>query len=150
MWRAGQSSETAFTLLEVLIVLMILSLVATAGTVAVPNTRERIRLAQADAWLDNMLADLRRQARRQGRSHWVEFDGKTSRYRRMDAAWRPLPSGVTWSFEPHERTNGAKPVVFFLPDGTGSGALIHMSAGASSSARRVEWITGMSHYARFK
>lgn len=134
-------------MLEVLVVLAILSLAGMAAALGLPNARDRAKLAQAGAWLENMLADLRGQARREGRMHWVEFDVSTGRYHLQDTAWRALPSGATWALT-HGRQADASPLITFLPDGTGSGAEISIRVGAYSSIRRVEWLTGSIRHAQ--
>ncbi len=130
-------------MLEVLVVLVILSLVGTVTALGLPNARDRVRLTQVGAWLDSMLADLRGQARREGRMRWVEFDMEARRYRVSDAAWRALPPDVALSFEHRRPATGSTPVIAFLPDGTGSEVVITMQAGAYSSVRHIGWLTGL-------
>jgi len=148
MWRAGQSTESAFTLLEVLIVLTVLSLVGTAMALGLPNVRDRIRVVQAAAWLDSMLADLRGQARRESRSTWIDFDATAGRYRLREGEWRALPPGVTWAVETGRDSIAEARTVVFLPDGTGSGMTMTIRAGAYSSVHQVEWLTGAIQHAR--
>lgn len=147
MWRAGPNTESAFTLLEMLVVLTILSLIGTATAIGLPSARDRIRFAQAGAWLDNMLTNLRGQARRESRMTWVEFDPDAGRYRLAHAEWRALPPGVTWVVKSDRLPIVAYPTVTFLPDGTGPGAAITIRAGGYSSVHRVEWLTGLIRHA---
>lgn len=142
MWRVGQSRVAAFTVLEVLLVLTILSLVGTVVAFSVPSIRDRSRLTQTETWLENLLADVRGSARRQGRTLWLEFDTMTNRYRHPITGWRALPAGTTWSFEPTTQGHNDKLILAFLPDGSGSEALIKITSGPYTSILRVEQLSG--------
>lgn len=148
MWRAGRNTEAAFTLLEALVVLTVLSLVATAAALELPNARDRIRLAQARGWLESTLAHCGRQALREGRTISVEFDPAAGRYRVSGDDWRALPRGVVWTVEAAGQPEFSNPNLVFLSDGTGSGATIVMRAGSYSSVHRIAWLTGTIRDAR--
>jgi hypothetical protein len=45
---------------------------------------------------------------------------------------------VSWSVETADRASA----LIFLPDGTGSGAIVTMRAGRFSTTRRVDWLSG--------
>lgn len=147
MWRAGQNTESAFTLLEVLVVLTVLSVAGTAAALGLPSVRDRIRFVQADAWLDSTLTNLRGQARREGRMTWVDFDPAGGRYRLPEGGWRTLPLGITWGVESGHGSIAAARTVTFLPDGTGSGATFTIRIGVYSSIHRVDWLTGSIRHA---
>lgn len=147
MWRTGTSAEAAFTLLEVLIVVMILSLVGTAAALILPNASDRARLNRAETWLDSALAEARGRARREGRAYAIEFDLSGRRYRRTGAAWQALPSGVAWAVEGGRRTTDGTTLLTFLSDGTGSGAVFSMRAGSVGATRRIDRLTGTIRYA---
>jgi prepilin-type N-terminal cleavage/methylation domain-containing protein len=148
MWQAGTNSKAGFALLEVLVALVILSLVGTAAALGLPGARHRTKLAQTEAWLETVLADLRGRARREGRTLTAEFDLMTGRYRVSDTGWRELPSGVAWSINETGQTGTSAPKVTFLPDGTASGAVVAFRVGAYSSSRRLGPMTGsISHAA---
>lgn len=122
--------------------LTILSLISTSLAFRLPNVRDRVSLAQADAWLETTLIKVRGQARHDGRARSVEFDWATKRYRLSDAVWRALPSGVEWTLGSGQQATGARSIVTFLPDGSGPGATLVMRAGSLSSTYRVNWLTG--------
>jgi general secretion pathway protein H len=142
MWRAGANSESGLTLLEVLVVMAILSLVGTAAALWLPGARDRARLVQAGIWLDGLLTDLRGQARREGRIRSVVFDLGAGRYRVSGGAWRDLPAGMVLSLEEAGHKGRPASTITFLPDGTGSAAVIALRAGSSASMRRIDLLTG--------
>lgn len=147
MWRAGRTTESGFTLLEVLIVLTVLSLAGTATVLGVGNARDRIMFVRAGAWLDSTLSSLRGQARREGRMTWVDFDLAARRYRLPEGQWLGLPSGVTWEMTPEPDPSADIRTVAFLPDGTASGAALTIRAGGYASVHRVDWLTGSIRHA---
>lgn len=148
MWRAGRNSEPAFTLLEALVVLVVLSLVGTAVALNLSSARERIRYTQAGSWLESAVSHWREQARREGRTIFVEFDPAAGRYRISGDEWRVLPPGVTWTIETAGQPGARNARLVFLPDGTGPGATITIRTGTYSSLYQIEQLTGTLRHAR--
>jgi prepilin-type N-terminal cleavage/methylation domain-containing protein len=144
--RIRQRDNSAFTILEMLVVLMIISLVATGANFRISNAFDRIALARAETWLDSTLVELRRDSRREGRPRTVLIDPRTGRYRISDAEWRSLPPDVAWSFEDVSGQAALTPSVTFLPDGSTSGATILVHAGALAAMRRVDQLSGTIHH----
>lgn len=148
MWQAGRNTESAFTLLEVLIVLTILSLVGMAAALGSPHVRDRTKLVQAGAWLESTLINLRSQARREGRMTWANFHLAEGRYRLSDGGWHALPLDITWGIEAGHGPLATVQTVTFLPDGSGSGATFTIRMGVYSSVYQVDWLTGAIRHAR--
>lgn len=142
MWRTGQKIESAFTLLEVLVVLVILSLVGTAAALGLPNVRDRSKVMEASVWLNSTIVNLRTRARHEGRMTWLELSPVAGSYRLQQEGWRRLPAGVTWEVEIERYSDEVTGVVVFLPDGTGSGAAFTIRSGDYSAVHRIERFTG--------
>lgn len=144
MSQAGSTGNAGFTLLEILVVLVILSLASTTLGLGIPSARERTQLASAGAQLDATLLEARSQARREGAIRTVVFDLSARRYRIGEKGdWHVLPNGVEMSVV-SARELGAltTAAVAFLPDGTSSGADITLAVAGLTTSRRVEWLTG--------
>jgi general secretion pathway protein H len=144
MSRTGRVAEGGFTLLEVLIVVVVLSLAASVVGFALPDVQTRVRLSETGAKVESLLLAARAEARRASAIRWVVFDLDARRYH-VDGSdqWNDLPLGLELSVtSARELGSPRQPVIAFLPDGTSSGGVITLRGSGGVVTRRVEWLTG--------
>jgi len=139
-----RSADSAFTLLEVLVVLVILALAGTIVGLSAPNAQLRVKLAEAETILDATLAQARTEARRTGEPRFVIFDLDRQRISQQGLIkWANFPPGVELSVTTaRELGSPRQPVIAYLPDGTSSGGEIIIEVETARRIRRIEWLTG--------
>jgi len=138
------NNNLGFTLLEALIVVLILSLAAMIGGLAISQTTDRAAVAKAEAQIIGAIASARSEARRSGSRRSVVFDLDERRFQIEGAQiWQTLPKGVELSItSARELGTSRHPAIAFLGDGTNSGADITLLGSGYARRLRVEWLTG--------
>jgi general secretion pathway protein H len=123
-----------FTLIETIVVLVILglALTITAGFIARPNTTLKLTAATARVTGALRLARSRAIAESRSVSFAVAPDGHG--FRLDNRAVTLDPSIVMAMPEPR--------VIFFEPDGSASGGLLHVSMRGQERVIRIDWLTG--------
>lgn len=150
MSEAG-AGDAGFTLAEMLVVLAILALAATAAAFGFANNRPARVLATVT---DQLVADLQRtriDAMRLGRMRHLAFDAGQRRWQREGAPPVPLPDGVgldlTTAGEARLGGGGTgedsgAPTIAFLPDGRSTGGRVALRLGVGERRVEVNWLTG--------
>lgn len=146
MWTSPTEREAGFTLLELLAVLVIVTLSATAvmslGRSSLESARVRSFVIEAEA----MLRDARTVAIESQSETAVLIDAK-GRKLSFPAAGRVLdvPLGVTMTGKVAESNDGQMAGVTFLPSGGSSGGVLSFAFRGRSYALRINWLTGRAN-----
>jgi general secretion pathway protein H len=133
-------SKAGFTLIEMLVVLAIIALAATALPMlgaGLPGVRLR---AEADR-IASVLRDLRDAAIRQDATTAFLIDPVTRSYTATGTPPRGLPASVT---RIGMQDGGGRSIQFFA-DGTSTGGTVILSGIRRSAAIHVDWLTGAVH-----
>jgi general secretion pathway protein H len=149
--QASHTSYSAgFTLFEMLVVLMLMALTATASTLAMGNKPGHQPLLPVVARVAADLRAARNDAMQRSRIIEVRFDGQARSYI-IDgaAAARQLPGNIVFAFSTMNdglRADYANRLLFF-PDGSSTGGQLSLSSGPSVVGQRavvlsVDWLTG--------
>jgi len=141
----GYKCKHGFTLLELLVVLIIVSLLVTLVpplfSGAVPGAK--LKAAARDLAVTLRLA--RNQSITRDVETQVHLNLESPGFAIGQQAQQPLPSGVELKVEPVSGQNEAETtrhVVRFYSDGSSSGTLITMSRGKRRYDLHVSWLTG--------
>ncbi|WP_019996591.1 GspH/FimT family pseudopilin [Aureimonas ureilytica] len=144
----AEAGDAGFTLAEMLVVLALLALAATAAASSFANNRPAGVLSTVT---DQLVADLQRtriDAMRLGRMRHLAFDAGERRWQREGAAPVPLPDGVgldlTTAGEARLGGGGdsGAPTIAFLPDGRSTGGRVSLRLGGGERRVEVNWLTG--------
>ncbi|WP_428487839.1 GspH/FimT family pseudopilin [Rhodopila sp.] len=128
--RGGRTSQTGFTLLEMIVVIIILGLVA--GLVLVRQPWHSAGL-NADATVRALTSALRL-----ARSRAIAQDRDVSVA--TNSQFFTLDSGPPWVLPSGEALSASQ--VIFMPDGGSSGTTIVLAAGPRRIAIAVNWLNG--------
>jgi general secretion pathway protein H len=132
--------ERGFTLLEVIVVLLILSLGAAVSAPAIGRSLDSIRLRAEIAGFSAMIRHAREQAITSRRPHTVVVETGGHEIRVVDGEHvrrvRPLPSAWTIDTTPRGL------VLRFEPQGSSSGGEYHIVAGTIGYRVTVDPLTG--------
>ena len=136
-------AEAGFTLLELLVVLVIVALAATAvmsiGRSSLESARVRSFLIEAEA----MFRDARTTAISTHAQTAVMIDSKARRLSMSDGSrMLELPKGVTLDAKVAVPKEGGLPSVRFFPSGASSGGQLTFNFRGRNYALRINWLTG--------
>lgn len=137
-----------FSLLEMLIVLVIVSLAALTMGSALPSLRERRLFTETIAKIDAALVQNRTMAIKRSSNSYVTFDFERRGWQSTaHPEWQFWPESIEISMiSAKELGSTSNSAIMFLPDGTTSGAEIKFhSAFAPTAKRRLHWLTGAVH-----
>ena len=146
----AEARDAGFTLAEMLVVLALLALAATAAASSFADNRPARVLSTVT---DQLVADLQRtriDAMRLGRMRHLAFDAGQRRWQREGAAPVPLPDGVGLDLTTagEARLGGGAgeesgaPTIAFLPDGRSTGGRVSLRLGGGERRVEVNWLTG--------
>ena len=133
-------SSAGFSLIEMLVVLAIIALAATALPMlgaGLPGVRLR---AEADR-IASVLRDLRDAAIRRDATTQLTIDPAARTYTATGTAPRGLPASVTRI----EMQNPGGCCIRFFADGTSTGGTVVLRGIRRSAVIRVDWLTGAVH-----
>lgn len=135
--------EAGFTLVELLVVLAIVALITTLYVAPLSQAQvDRADMDRATRVLVADLRELRQHAINDGFPALVTFETGSNAYiRSTEPSVRHLPRQATLRFTPAGLDTEINRI-FFFPDGTSSGGVIHMSAGAREYQVSVSWPFG--------
>jgi general secretion pathway protein H len=133
--RAG---ERGFTLLEVIVVLLILSLGAAVSAPAIGRSLDSIRLRAEIAGFSAMIRHARERAITSRRTHTVVVGNGELRVVDGEDVRRARPLPAAWTID----TTPPKLVLRFEPQGSSSGGEYHIVAGTISYRVSVDPLTG--------
>ena len=142
MSQAPTGSEAGFSLLEVLIALIILSLMGAASTYAVSMWQQRTELLAATTHFDEAVSSAATEAIRTGLPHSIRFRaGAFEADGADDAHLYRLSAAVKYAVESAlELRQENDPVIVFFADGTNSGGTVTFSIGNQSESRTIGWM----------
>lgn len=147
---APVSPAAGFSLIEMLVVLLIVSVVAGIAAVSVQRVRNGKASTVYARDLSESMTVLRYRAMNTGRIQTSEIDIDQKTFTdSASGATIVIPKGWTLSVTIGRQSAEAKstPKITFLPDGTSSGADITLSEpGGDVAYVRVNWLTGLSEY----
>ncbi|WP_045835004.1 GspH/FimT family pseudopilin [Hyphomicrobium sp. 99] len=141
--------EGGFTLLELLVVLVILAL---AGAVAIPKTRNESSAMTLRSVATGLAAELRAaraDAIRTGTNQSVTIDAEHRKYwTGENGRVHYVPAGIEISASIGK--SGSMPLarVSFEPDGSSAGGNIFLKAGNKKADVMVDWMTGATQVER--
>jgi general secretion pathway protein H len=142
--RRPRFGDEGFTLIEVLVVLVVLSLTAALLVGRGPARSPALDLRAAAGQVAQGLRLARSQAIAQNRTVGFALDVASGGYRVGDGPPRALPTGLSLSMTAIAGNTAAGRVgaINFLPDGSSSGGRVGLSAGARRVWVGVDWLTG--------
>jgi general secretion pathway protein H len=150
--RAGSASsvprsrraQRAFTLLEMLAVILLIGIAAAAVSVSVSQGLASARVRAASVELAAALRATRAQAIVQGKQQTFDLDLRDASYRAAGGKQVALPKGMRLSItsaredQPDRHTGRIR----FFPDGSSTGGHIVLQRGARHWRVNVAWLTG--------
>ena len=136
-------AQAGFTLLELLVVLVIMALAATAvmsvGRSSLESARVRSFMVETEA----MFRDARTAAIETGAQTAVMIDAKGRRLSLADGGRvLDIPRGVSLDAKVAVPKDGGLPSIRFFPSGGSSGGQLTFNFRGRSYALRVNWLTG--------
>ena len=144
--RIGDQRRTnaGFTLLELLVVMVILTIVATVTAVKFSGGIDNARLRAETRQMIALLRAARIEAMVSSTVTGIDGDPHDSAFLSFPAEQRyQLPEGVAIDIASQSTTTGAtQRAIRFYPDGSSSGGDIQLSSAAGSFAIAVGWLTG--------
>ena len=138
---------TGFTLIELMVVIFLLTLVATVSVTRFSEPSESTLVKAETRKVVSHLRSARSQAVRQNRVLQVQALDDNTGYRVLpDQETIELPELVSLSLLPGSGkalalANG-RPSIQFYPDGSSSGELITLSGGHHAFHLQLDWLTG--------
>ena len=136
-------AQAGFTLLELMVVLVILALSATAvvsvGRASLESARVRSFLVEAEA----MFRDARTAAIETQAQTAVVIDSKARRLSFAEGGRTlDLPRGVSLDARVAAAEGGGPPMVRFFPSGGSTGGTLSFTFRGQSYGLRINWLTG--------
>ncbi|KGI78562.1 GspH/FimT family pseudopilin [Oleiagrimonas soli] len=140
----GRAGASGFTLLEMLVVIILISIAATVVAISVTRglTSARIRSASAD--LAAALRYTRAQAIVHGKQETLSVDVAQHTYQAPGRPMVQLPGGMALALTSavEDRVNAHTGNIRFFPDGSSTGGRITLSHGQREWHINVAWLTG--------
>lgn len=146
MWRLHKTiDERGFTLFELLVVIALIALVSTVGSVWLPDILDRIVLARAEYQVERELSRVAFYARRTGQDQRVQLDTRGDQVvlktadshvnldRSIKASW--IAAAEAGSSE------DSASIVYFGTGGA-SGGRLELSRGKAQTTIVIDWLTG--------
>lgn len=138
-------AQAGFTLLELLVVLVILALSATAvmsvGQSSLESARARSFMVEAEA----LFRDARTQAIETHSQTAVTIDVKGRRLSLEGGRSLAMPKGVSLDAKVAVPKGGSLPAVRFYPSGASTGGELAFSFRGRSYGLRINWLTGRAN-----
>lgn len=137
-------ANAGFTLLELLVVMVILTVVATVTAVRFSGGIDQARLRAESRQLVALLRAARTEAMVSSTVTGIDSDTHDTSYLSYPAQQRiELPEGIAIDIASQAVSSGAaQNAIRFYPDGSSSGGDIQLSSPAGSFAITVGWLTG--------
>lgn len=137
-------ANAGFTLLELLVVMVILTVVATVTAVRFSGGIDQARLRAESRQLVALLRAARTEAMVSSTVTGIDSDTHDTSYLSYPALQRiELPEGIAIDIASQAVSSGAaQNAIRFYPDGSSSGGDIQLSSPAGSFAITVGWLTG--------
>ena len=136
--------QTAFTLLEMLVVIVLVGIAATAVAISVTRGLESARIRAASTNLAAALRYTRAQAIVHGTSETLVVDVSARTYQAPGRDKVRLPSGVDVALTSAvaDRVDDHRGRIRFFPDGSSTGGRVTLSHGQREWHVNVAWLTG--------
>lgn len=133
-----------FTLLEMLAVILLIGIAATAVSISVTQGLASARINAASSELAGALRATRAQAIVKGAQQNFDVDTRSHTYRNVKQQEVALPKGIRLSItsarddQPNDHTGRIR----FFPDGSSTGGRITLTSGKRVWHVNVSWLTG--------
>lgn len=139
--------QSGFTLVEMLVVMALLALAATAGSFLVLDSGDRIKVGRAADRVEQVLLLLGDQAARSGEDRAAAFTGHLLS---SSSGIVELPADVTlrWTTAIEAAGGSESPAIVFFGTGGASGGTLEMTKGRASAVIEVGWLDAKIHRAR--
>lgn len=143
------TSNAGFTLLELLVVLAIVSLLATSLPGRLTQGVDPVRVETAARMIAIDLAKARSVAMGSGRQVLFTVDTEAASYRAGVEPAVQLPPGSRLALltAAQEQRDGARGAIRFYPDGGATGGQITLSRNGMERKITVDWLSGHVSYA---
>jgi general secretion pathway protein H len=138
------SRANGFTLLEMLAVILLIGIAATAVSISVTQGLASARVRAASSELAGALRAVRAQAIVRGQDQHFDVDTQANSYRNVKQQEVLLPKGMHVSItsakedQPNDHTGRIR----FFPDGSSTGGRITLQSGKREWHVNVSWLTG--------
>nr|WP_267897528.1 GspH/FimT family pseudopilin [Dyella psychrodurans] len=134
----------AFTLLEMLAVIILIGIAAAAVSISVARGLASARINAAAGELAAALRATRTQAIMHGQQRIFQVDTREETYRGADRRDVRLPKGLELSVTSatSDQTGGDVARIRFFPDGSSTGGRITLRSGRREWHVNVSWLTG--------
>lgn len=139
------SAEAGFTLLELLVVLALASLMASAAILWVPGMGDRMAVAKTADKIERLLSGAEMAAVRSGSDRQVTLDMQSNRYLLVatDKTLEIDPSVIVrWVSAAEAGSGSLRGAIAFFGTGGSSGGRIEVRRGSFLVAVEVDWLTG--------
>jgi general secretion pathway protein H len=140
-----KTHEAGFTLLELLVVLMLLSLTAVAVALSIPDISDRMVVGRAANRLEAELENLAETATRSGTDQpaVLTLIGSSLTLQAGDRVFVLDPTiEAKWTAAVEAGSNQERATIMFWGLGGASGGTFELQRGAAETAIDVDWLTG--------
>jgi general secretion pathway protein H len=143
--------EGGYTLLELLLVIGLMSVAATAAVIWVPDVADRMAVARSADRIERELTRVAREAMRGGRVRTVTVSSANG-FNRMDVGDGAIELdstvSVAWTAAIEAGSAADRGVIAFLGTGEASGGRIELRRGQAVAEIEVDWLTAGVHRRR--
>lgn len=139
MRRAQSSSESGFSLLELLVALTILALAMSVVSVSASRRSPSFEVQRLSGETVGLLREARLAAQSTGRPVRVVFNPDARELKRSGGEPVLIPEGVT--LELVSAVSAGPSAIVFFPDGSSSGGAFTLEGAGRKAQIRIDWLT---------
>jgi general secretion pathway protein H len=146
MYRTGRTpNDHGFTLLELLVAMVLLSIVSVLVLAWVPSMADRLAIDQSARRIERVLSHAAREAKSTGSDQIVGFDlsGHTPTLMAGSRTIELDPSiEMRWIAASEVGSNSERSAIAFMATGGASGGAVELRRGQARASVEVDWLTG--------